>query len=93
MQHSVGGDTLADILERVLDKGVVIAEDIKMKPVDVELLTIQVRLLIASVDKAKEMGIDWWVNNRAFSSKAQSEEKRSEIARLKEQVGGPKSRL
>ena len=51
---------LADILERVLDKGVVIAGDIKVKLCDIELLTIQIRLLIASVDKAKEMGLTWW---------------------------------
>jgi hypothetical protein len=55
--HSQG---LADILERVLDKGVVIAGDIKIKLCDIELLSIQIRLLIASVDKAKEMGLTWW---------------------------------
>jgi hypothetical protein len=55
--HSEG---LADILERVLDKGVVIAGDIKIKLCDIELLTIQIRLLIASVDKAREMGLSWW---------------------------------
>jgi len=68
--HAVRGDTLADILERVLDKGVVIAGDIKIKLVDIELLTIQIRLLIASVDKAKEMGMDWWSTNPAFCSSA-----------------------
>ncbi len=51
---------LADILERVLDKGVVIAGDIKIKICDIELLSIQIRLLIASVDKAREMGLSWW---------------------------------
>jgi hypothetical protein len=51
---------LADILERVLDKGVVIAGDIKIKLCDIELLSIQIRLLIASVDKAREMGLTWW---------------------------------
>jgi hypothetical protein len=53
-------DSLADILERVLDKGIVIAGDIQINLLDIELLTIKLRLLIASVDKAKEMGIDWW---------------------------------
>ena len=72
--HSVASSTLADILERVLDKGVVIAGDIKIKLVDIELLTIQIRLLIASVDKAKEMGIDWWTWNPALCSKARSDE-------------------
>ena len=54
--------TLSDVLERVLDKGVVIAGDIKVKLVDIELLSIQIRLVICSVDKAKEMGMDWWVD-------------------------------
>lgn len=54
--------TLADILERVLDKGVVIAGDIKVKLVEIELLTIQVRLVVCSVDKAVEMGMDWWTH-------------------------------
>lgn len=60
LAHSVQTTSLADILERVLDKGVVIVGDIKIDLADVELLTIKIRLLIASVDKAKEMGINWW---------------------------------
>jgi hypothetical protein len=52
--------SLADILERVLDKGIVIAGDIQINLLDIELLTIKLRLLIASVDKAREMGINWW---------------------------------
>lgn len=68
MQHSVDSTNLADLLERILDKGVVIAGDIKIKLVDVELLTIQLRLVVCSVEKAKEMGIDWWTNNPAFAS-------------------------
>jgi hypothetical protein len=51
---------LADILERVLDKGIVIAGDIQINLLDIELLTIKLRLLIASVDRAREMGISWW---------------------------------
>ena len=51
---------LADVLERVLDKGIVVAGDIKINLLDIELLTIRLRLLIASADKAKEMGINWW---------------------------------
>jgi len=51
---------LADVLERVLDKGIVIAGDIKIDLLDIELLTIRLRLLVASADKAKEMGINWW---------------------------------
>jgi hypothetical protein len=75
MTHAVQSSTLADVLERVLDKGVVIAGDIKIKLVDIELLTIQIRLLIASVDKAKEMGIDWWTWNPALCSQARTDER------------------
>jgi len=57
MTHSTDSSTLADILERILDKGVVIAGDIKIKLVDIELLTIQIRLLICSVDKAKRWAL------------------------------------
>ena len=71
MQHSVDSTNLADLLERVLDKGIVIAGDIKVKIVDIELLTIQIRLLICSVDKAKEIGVDWWVGNPAFNRRQQ----------------------
>ena len=51
---------LADVLERILDKGIVIAGDIQINLLDIELLTIRLRLLVASADKAREMGIDWW---------------------------------
>ena len=57
---SLQATNLADLLDRVLDKGVVIVGDIKIDLVEVELLTIKIRLLIASVDKAKEIGINWW---------------------------------
>jgi len=53
-------DTLADILERVLETGIVVAGDIRVNLNDVELLTIQIRLIVCSVDKAQEMGMDWW---------------------------------
>jgi hypothetical protein len=59
---------LADILERVLDKGIVIAGDIRINLLDIELLTIRIRLLVASVDKAREMGIDWWEHDPSLSS-------------------------
>ncbi|MEV7730141.1 gas vesicle protein [Streptomyces sp. NPDC087917] len=61
--------SLADILERVLDKGIVIAGDIRINLLDIELLTIKLRILIASVDKAKEMGIDWWEHDPSLSSR------------------------
>jgi hypothetical protein len=62
------GQGLVDVLERVLDKGVVIAGDIRISLVNVELLTIKIRLLIASVDKAAEMGIDWWRSDRDLTT-------------------------
>ncbi|MFI5756455.1 gas vesicle protein [Streptomyces sp. NPDC051569] len=61
---------LADILERVLDKGIVIAGDIKIDLLDIELLTIRLRLFVASVDTAKKAGIDWWETDPALSSGA-----------------------
>ncbi len=73
-QHSIESTNLADLLERVLDKGIVIAGDIKISLVEVELLTIQIRLVICSVDKAKELGMDWWVTHPAFNSRAQQSE-------------------
>ncbi|WP_229698755.1 gas vesicle protein [Wenjunlia tyrosinilytica] len=83
---SGGGANLADILERVLDKGIVIAGDIKINLLDIELLTIKLRLLVASVDKAREMGIDWWEHDPALSSGADrhglAEENRELRARL-----------
>ncbi|NCC29050.1 MAG: gas vesicle protein [Gammaproteobacteria bacterium] len=66
LTHSTNSTSVADLLERVLDKGIVIAGDIRIKLVDIELLTIQLRLVVCSVDKAREMGIDWWSDNAMF---------------------------
>src|SRR5436190_9745959 len=63
-----GSANLADILERVLDKGIVIAGDIQINLLDIELLTIKLRLLIASVDRAREMGINWWESDSSLQS-------------------------
>src|SRR5919107_6421387 len=63
-----GTANLADILERVLDKGIVIAGDIQINLLDIELLTIKLRLLVASVDKAREMGINWWEHDDALTT-------------------------
>ena len=71
---------LADVLERVLDKGLVIAGDIKICLLDIELLTIKVRLLVASVDKAREMGIDWWEHDPSLSSRHQRQLPAEEVA-------------
>ena len=86
VQHSVPSATLADVLERILDKGIVIAGDIKIKLVDIELLTIQIRLMIASVDKAKEMGMDWWTTNPNFCSNAATPRQQDELAELQRRV-------
>ena len=85
--HGTSSSTLADVLERILDKGLVIAGDIKVKIADVELLTIQIRLLICSVDKAREMGIDWWttspyLNPKLAPATVQTDELNARIARL-----------
>lgn len=78
---------LADILERVLDKGIVIAGDIQINLLDIELLTIKLRLLVASVDKAKEMGIDWWEHDPSLSSRARNEHSLAEEnRRLREEL-------
>jgi hypothetical protein len=66
--------SLADVLELVLDKGIVIAGDIKINLLDIELLTIKLRLLIASVDKARELGIDWWESDPSLSSSARPQD-------------------
>ena len=66
---SLQATNLADLLDRVLDKGVVIVGDIKIDLVEVELLTIKIRLLIASVDKAKEIGINWWEGDPFLKAK------------------------
>ena len=72
---SRSADSLADILERVLDKGIVIAGDVVVNVLDIELLTLKLRLLVASVDTAKQMGIDWWQDDPFLSRDARSLER------------------
>ncbi|MEI6180281.1 MAG: gas vesicle protein [Chloroflexales bacterium] len=91
LQHSVQSTNLADILERVLDKGVVIAGDITISLVGVELLSIKLRLLVASVDKAMEMGINWWENDPYLTTRArqltdENQALQDRIARLEAQI-------
>lgn len=85
--------SLADLVERILDKGIVISGDIKIKLVDVELLTIQIRLVICSVDKAAEIGLDWW--NHA-PQLGRSMERHDELEALRQRVklleGNPATR-
>jgi hypothetical protein len=83
---------LVDVLDRVLDKGLVIAGDIKVSLAEVELLTIRIRLLICSLDKAQEIGLDWWRYDRDLSPGAQRsaiaehEELRAKIEQLERTV-------
>jgi len=81
-------DSLVDLLDRVLDKGVVIAGDISISLLDIELLTIKIRLLIASADKAKEMGIDWWAHDPQLSSDAKRRERTLDSERENKQLRG-----
>jgi hypothetical protein len=87
IQSSIQSTNLADLLERILDKGIVIAGDIKIRLVEVELLTLQIRLVICSVDKAKELGIDWWAANPAFSPKTPTEELAASLAKIDARLG------
>src|SRR4051794_11188340 len=82
--------TLADILERVLDKGIIIAGDIRVNLLDIELLTIKLRLLVVSVDKAEVMGIDWWKHDPMLTVRERGleEENQQLRERLAELEGG-----
>jgi hypothetical protein len=96
-QHPGGPANLADILERVLDKGIVIAGDIQINLLDIELLTIKLRLLIASVERAQEMGINWWESDPTLSGSAkeleeENEELRARLERLESIAGLPAPR-
>jgi Gas vesicle protein len=81
-------ESLADVLERVLDKGIVIAGDIQINLLDIELLTIKLRLVVASVDKAKEIGIDWWERDPALSSGGDHDHRlEARLDRIEKQLG------
>ena len=86
MVHAIEATNLADILERVLDKGIVIAGDIKIQLADIDLLNIKIRLLVASVDKAMEMGINWWQQDSYLSTKAKETEIEKENIALKKRL-------
>src|SRR3954454_8206321 len=94
VQRGGGPANLADILERVLDKGIVIAGDIQINLLDIEFLTIKLRLLVASVERAQEMGINWWESDPSLSSHAKELEEENEdlkgrLERLEERIGLP----
>ena len=86
MMHSIGATNLAEILEKVLDKGIVIAGDIRIQLADIDLLNIKIRLLIASVDKAMQMGINWWQQDSYLSTKARESEFKKENIALKKRL-------
>jgi len=96
MVHAIEATNLADILERVLDKGIVIAGDIKIQLADIDLLNIKIRLLVASVDKAMEMGINWWQQDSYLSSKPKKtdiEKENRELRKIIERNEEIKKRL
>ncbi|MEI7481388.1 MAG: gas vesicle protein [Elusimicrobiota bacterium] len=86
MMHATNATNLADILERVLEKGIVIAGDIKIQIADIDLLTIKIRLLVCSVDRAMEMGINWWETDSFLSSKAKEAEMEKENTEMKKRL-------
>lgn len=82
---------LVDVLDRILDKGLVIAGDIKVSLANVELLTLQIRLLVCSIDKAEQIGLNWWrydsnLTTRAATAEAENVELRERVASLEQQV-------
>ena len=92
-EHRQESTNLADILERVLDKGIVIAGDIQVNLLDIELLTIKIRLLVASVDKAREMGIDWWEHSPFLTERAAEKELKQALGEKEREVLKLKSEL
>jgi hypothetical protein len=86
MMHATEATNLADILERVLDKGIVIAGDIRIQIADIDLLNIKIRLLVASVDKALEMGINWWQQDSYLSTTAKKSDIEQENRELKKRL-------
>lgn len=84
VHRSSGPASLADVLERVLDKGIVVVGDIGVSVLDIELLTLRVRLFIASADTAREMGVDWWTSDPYYSSDARRAQ--DEIEALRDRV-------
>ena len=88
---------LVDVLNLVLDKGLVIAGDVKVSIAEVELLTIRIRLIVCSIDKAEQIGLDWWKHDRHLSVGkqqlvAENEELRQQLRRLEQQIAGAPER-
>ena len=84
------GSNLVDILDRILDKGLVVAGDVRISLANVELLTIRIRLLVCSIDKAEQIGLNWWRYDRALVA---GEETEATIARLERRIAELEQRL
>ena len=93
LKTSTGGSTLKDVLELVLDKGIVIAGDIKIEIAGIELINIKIRLILCSVDKAMDMGINWWQQDAHLSSKARDLELQKEHEILKGKIAYLESKM
>ena len=90
------GQSLVDVLDRILEKGLVVAGDIRVNLADVELLTIQIRLLVCSVDKAEEIGLDWWKTDPRLSRAGRNEQERrlaDSVASLEERIATLQDRI
>ena len=90
---STDGANLADVVERILDKGVVIAGDIRIRLVEVDLLTINIRLLISSVDRAREIGVDWWTRSSFLCAQPPAQLPPPEVCRVDAELESLRSRV
>ena len=93
VERSPGGSSLIDVLDRVLDKGLVIAGDIKINLANVELLTVQVRLLVCSIDKAEQIGLNWWRTDPRLSTGAAASLPATDVERRLERIERQLARL
>ena len=78
--------TLVDILDRILDKGLVVAGDVRITLANVELITIKIRLLICSIDKAEQIGLNWWRSDRELSAAGRRQLDAGEVERLEKRI-------
>ena len=92
LQTHPRSDSLADVLERVLDKGIVIVGDIQIRLLDIELLTIKIRLMVASVDKAREMGINWWESDE-YIARVEDADNKGELSELTRRLEALEGRI
>jgi hypothetical protein len=92
LQTHPRSDSLADVLERVLDKGIVIVGDIQIRLLDIELLTIKIRLMVASVDKAREMGINWWESDE-YITRLEDTTDKGELTALNQRLEALEGRI